>query len=151
MKPSDDNALGRQVRLPTELKAAPLWALAYVGRMAALCQYGRPLRVVTAPDSWFDAAGRGLDGTFFNSTSGKDDLIILRESAEPTERWYDTLAHEFAHALHAEIDRYVALNWAVDAGYRELVEAFVPLLGGLVQALMEPHPEGSRNELPAGD
>jgi hypothetical protein len=122
--------------LPSDLTAAPMWALIYVGRMVALCQYSRPLRVMTAPDAWFDSTFLGADGCYFCAQNGTDDLIAIRASAEPTERWHDVLAHEFAHALHGEIDRYVSERLGEDATHTELVERFVPLLGGLVQVAL---------------
>lgn len=122
--------------LPSDLLPAPMWALAYVGRMVSLCQYSRPLRVVTAPDAWFDSTFSSADGCYFCAQNGDDDLIVIRESATPTEHWYDILAHEFAHALHGDIDRYVTERIGDDAKHTELVERFVPLLGGLVQAVL---------------
>lgn len=123
-------------QLPSKLVAAPMWALIYVGRMVSLCQYRRPLRVVTVPDAWFDSINPGIDGCYFCAQDGAGDLIAIRESATPTEPWYDVLAHEFAHALHGEIDRYVTERIGDDAKHTELVEKFVPLLGGLVQAAL---------------
>jgi hypothetical protein len=122
--------------LPSDLTAAPMWALIYVGRMASVCQYSRPLRVVTAPDVWFDSINPGIGGCYFCAQNGDDDLIAIRESAQPTDDWYDVLAHEFAHALHGEIDRYISERLGDDAKHTELVERFVPLLGGLVQAVL---------------
>lgn len=122
--------------LPYRLIAAPTWALVYVGRMVSLCQYRRPLRVVMATEAWFDGVGPGVDGAYFCSEHDDQDLLIIRESAKPTDHWFDVLAHEFAHALHGDIDRYVGKRLGEDETHRELVERFVPLLGGLVQAVI---------------
>ncbi|MCC6454477.1 MAG: hypothetical protein IT328_06000 [Caldilineaceae bacterium] len=122
--------------LPSDLTVAPIWALTYVGRMMSVCHHKRPISVLMASDAWFDSVGKSVDGCFFNVTNQEYDLIIIRESATPTEDWYDVLAHEFAHALHGEIDQYISKRLGEDATHRELVEQFIPLLGGLVQVAL---------------
>lgn len=132
--------------LPDHLIVAPIWALIYVGQMAVMCHYKRPLRVMMAADAWFDEIG--ADGCFLSSANGTDDLIIIRENAENNGQSLDVLAHEFAHALHSEIDRSVATHWLefrdpghlpeAEAAYRRAVEDFIPLLGGMIQMALPP-------------
>lgn len=139
--------------LPDAVKPAPLWALVYVGQMTMLCNYNHSFRVLVAPDAWFDdlTTGNGADGCWFNSRHGGDDALIIRESAVDSDHWRDVMAHEFAHALHGEIDRAFAEALlkldalevvAIENAYREAVEKFVPMLGGFIQIQLYERSEG---------
>lgn len=127
-------------KLPDGWRVAPLWALIYVGRMAALCQMRGALRVVVAPDAWFDEVGGGVDGVFFCPNVGERYWIAIRESAEEGDRWRDVLAHEFAHCLHSQVDQAVQAMGVDMSAYVAAVEQFVPLLGGLVQSKLSSMP-----------
>lgn len=110
---------------------APEWMCDYVQTLAHLCQHQRPLRVVVAPQTWFDALPGKAEGALMQLADG-GDVLIMPDRAVDTGYWHDIIAHEFAHALHSGIDRLVAGK--VDApAYETEVEQLTKLVGGLVQ------------------
>lgn len=123
-------------------KPAPLWMLKYVGALVAIVQHKRPLRVVVAPQEFFDtvpkSSGKAV-GACMMLPDG-EDVIVMSEQAQDTEPWRDVLAHEFAHVLHTPLDRLAIDSLsaeAVDAYEREL-ETLVKVVGGLL-AFAEPY------------
>ena len=45
-----------------EYQPAPKWMSDYVSALARLCQHQRPLRVVVAPQAWFDTISGAVEG-----------------------------------------------------------------------------------------
>lgn len=114
-----------------DYKPAPEWMTAYVGALANITQHARPLRVVVAPQSFFNGLSKGkAQGALMQLADGTD-VIIMPERAVATEYWCDILAHEFGHALHSAIDRMVD-GLVPFAEYEAEVERFAALVGGLV-------------------
>lgn len=118
-----------------DYKPAPEWMTAYVGALATITQHKRPWRVVTAPPSFFADIPKSkskAEGALMQLEDGTD-VIVMPEWAVATEYWCDILAHEFAHALHSQIDRMVADLVPSFEQYEVEVERFATLLGGLMQ------------------
>lgn len=109
---------------------APEWMTRYVETLAQITQHARPWRVVIAPQAFFDALSKGKAEGALMQTADGTDVIIMPERAVNTHYWLDILAHEFAHALHSQIDRMVV--GLVDfEQYEAEVEHFAKVLGGL--------------------
>jgi hypothetical protein len=129
------------------MTAAPMWALQYVARLVAFCHYQPSIHVLQASEAFFDEIGKGADGCCIHLDDG-DEVLVIRNQASDDPYWHDVLAHEFAHALHADIDRYALQHLPTEAlaGYCELSEAFAPLLGGFLQTALPRWKEVSTDE-----
>jgi len=121
-----------------DYKPAPEWMMVYVGVLANITQHKRPWRVVIAPQSFFAGVPTvrpskvNAQGALIQLEDGTD-VIVMPESAVATEHWCDILAHEFAHALHSQIDRMAADLVPSFEHYEVEVERFAKVVGGLVQ------------------
>lgn len=113
---------------------APLWMLQYIGGLVAIMQHKRPLRVVVAPQTFFDniAPGRAAGACMMRPDG--EDVIVMPEHAVDSEEWRDVLAHEFAHSMHTPLDRIAieTMDTETAATYERELEAHVRAVGGLV-------------------
>lgn len=117
-----------------DYKPAPEWMTTYVGVLANITQHKRPWRVVIAPQGFFADLPNAVkaEGALMQLEDGTD-VIVMPEWAVATEHWFDILAHEFAHALHSQIDRMAAEVVPSFEQYKAEVEKFAKVVGGLAQ------------------
>lgn len=115
-----------------DYKPAPEWMTAYVGTLANITQQGF-FDSIPKPNAKPAGALVQLEDGTDVMVCDPPQAIVMPAWAVATEHWCDILAHEFAHALHSQIDRMAAEVVPSFEEYEAEVEKFAKLVGGLAQ------------------